>query len=152
MHIENLEGLTRVLQASISPVALISGVGLLILSQTNRFSRVADRLRELAQERDANPAKQSAIYLQVQTFHKRARILRLSISAATLCVLLASMMVLLVFAIAVLDFQVYLLVLLLFAFSLLSLITSLILFLWDMHLSLEAMAEVLKQAEKESPP
>jgi len=46
--IENLDDLTRVLQASISPVALVSGVGLLILSLTNRFGRVTDRLRELA--------------------------------------------------------------------------------------------------------
>ena len=148
VHIENLDGLTRVLQASISPVALISGVGLLILSQTNRFSRVADRLRELAHERRGSSEPQTDLSPQIDVLLKRARILRVSIGAATLCVLLASIMVLLVFAIAVLDWPVHLLVLQLFALSLLSLICSLIFFFCDMHLSLRAMAELLKDHEK----
>jgi hypothetical protein len=144
VHIENLEGLTRVLQASISPVALVSGVGLLILSQTNRFSRVADRLRDLAREREGNPAQNADLSPQIEILLKRARMLRISIGAATLCVLLASIIVLLVLAIAVLDWPVHLLVLQLFALSLLSLICSLIFFFCDMHLSLHAMAQLLK--------
>jgi hypothetical protein len=148
VHIENLDGLTRVLQASISPVALVSGVGLLILSQTNRFSRVADRLRELAHERGENPGQHADLSPQIDVLLKRARLLRVSIGAATLCVLVASIIVLLVLAIAVLDWPVHLLVLQLFAFSLLSLICSLIFFFCDMHLSLRAMAELLKHDAK----
>src|SRR5258708_30932337 len=81
VHIENLDGLTRVLQASISPVALVSGVGLLILSQTNRFSRVADRLRELAHERRENPGQHADLSAPIDVLLKRARILRVSIGA-----------------------------------------------------------------------
>ena len=55
-----METLIRILHASISPVALISGVGLLILSMTNRFARVTDRLRELAAVEPAERAKQRA--------------------------------------------------------------------------------------------
>jgi len=148
VHIENLDGLTRVLQASISPVALVSGVGLLILSQTNRFSRVADRLRELAHERRENPGQHADLSAQIDVLLKRARILRVSIGAATLSVLLATIIVLLVVAIAVLEWPVHLLVLQLFALSLLSLICSLIFFFCDMHLSLRAMAELLKHDPK----
>ena len=39
--------LMSILQAAVSPVILISGVGLLILSMTNRFGRVVDRSRQI---------------------------------------------------------------------------------------------------------
>jgi hypothetical protein len=145
VHIENLEGLTRLLQASISPVALISGVGLLILSQTNRFSRVAERLREFARQRQESPAPDVRVNRQVEIFLHRSRILRLAIATAILSVLLVSIMVLLIFAMAVLDLNAFLAVLLLFALSLVSLIVSLIAFLYDMQLSLRATDELLKQ-------
>ena len=144
MHIENLESLTRVLQASISPVALVSGVGLLILSQTNRFSRVTDRLRELASERKAGAKSDPRLDRQIDIFLRRARLLRLSIGAALFCVLFASMMVLMVFAMAVFDLPAQALVLCLFAVSLGSLILSLLVFLADMHLSLKAVEEMLR--------
>ncbi|MDB6022769.1 MAG: hypothetical protein JWQ04_2626 [Pedosphaera sp.] len=143
MHIENLEGLTRVLQASISPVALISGVGLVLLSQTNRFSIVTDRLRKLVLTRDEKETPDAMVTRQINILLRRARILRLAISAALLCMLLVSMMVMLIFAIAALDTQAQSIVLLLFALSLVSLIASLLLFLWDMHLSLKAVEEML---------
>src|SRR5260221_14732219 len=91
VHIENLDGLTRVFQASISPVALVSGVGLLILSQTNRFGRVIDRLRELARERQAG-REDSRLEMQISIFYLRARLLRAAISFAVGSVLLASLL------------------------------------------------------------
>ena len=145
VHIENFEGLTRLLQASISPVALISGVGLLILSQTNRFGRVTERLRELAGQRQENSSTDASVNRQIEIFLHRSRILRLAIATAILSVLLASIMVLVIFAMAVLDLNAFLAVLLLFALSLSSLIASLIAFLYDMQLSLRAVDELLKQ-------
>lgn len=144
VHIENLESLTRLLQASISPVALVSGVGLLILSQTNRFSRVTDRLRELAEQRRGKAKPHPSVSRQISIFRQRARILRLAVGASLLCVLLASVMVLSIFAIAVLDLGGQSSVLLLFALSLVSLIFSLLLFIWDIQLSLRAVEESLK--------
>ncbi|MCX6108360.1 MAG: DUF2721 domain-containing protein [Proteobacteria bacterium] len=43
----NTVELVQIMQASIAPVTLISGVGLLILSMTNRYGRAIDRTREL---------------------------------------------------------------------------------------------------------
>jgi hypothetical protein len=143
MQIGSLDGLTRILQASISPVALISGVGLLILSQTNRFSRVTDRLREMTRERDSDATKSAALERQINIFHRRARLLRMAISCAVGSVLLASLLVLCVFAIAVFELGLHVLVVVLFALSLISLIASLVLFLFDMHLSLKAVQEAM---------
>ncbi len=145
MHIENLEGLTRVLQTSISPVALISGVGLLLLSQTNRFSIVTDRLRKLAPDRRERTAQDPNVARQIGILLQRARVLCLAISAALICVLLASMMVLLIFAVVALGAAAQSLVLFLFALSLAALILSLLLYLWDMHLSLKAVEKLLNE-------
>ncbi len=48
MNIHLLENLAAVVQASLSPEALASGMGLLILSFSNRLGRVMDRRRALA--------------------------------------------------------------------------------------------------------
>ena len=50
-----MEALTifiKFLQACITPVAMISGVGLLLLTITNRMARVVDRIRQLTKEAD----------------------------------------------------------------------------------------------------
>jgi len=142
VNVQGLENLAGVLQASISPVALISGVGLLILSVSNRLGRVMDRLRELLDRRRSG-ASDSHIANQITVLHRRAGILRNSLTAAAICVLLASALVLLLFTVAMFGARLELLVIALFALSLLSLIASLVLFIWDMNLSLRAVEEEL---------
>ena len=139
---EQLDTLAKILQASISPMALISGVGLLILSLTNRFSRVADRLRELAQQDSEKTATRREE--QIHIFEARAELLRQSISCAVGSVLITSILVLVLFAMAVLHLNAQLVVYALFACSLLFLIASLILFLRDMSSSLKALKERLR--------
>jgi hypothetical protein len=46
----SLTDLITTLQLSIGPVILISGVGLILLSMTNRLARVIDRSRLLSQD------------------------------------------------------------------------------------------------------
>ena len=78
---DNIQYLIQLLQSSISPIVLISGVGLLLLSQTNRLGRVIDRTRALIKEIETNPDVKEKISVQVNILYKRARILRFSISA-----------------------------------------------------------------------
>ena len=142
MNVQGLENLTGVLQASISPVALISGVGLLILSVSNRLGRVMDRLRELLDRRRSG-ASDAHVANQITVLHRRACILRNSLTAAAVCVLLASALVLLLFTVAMCGARLEFLIMALFACSLLSLIASLVLFIFDMNLSLRAVEEEL---------
>jgi hypothetical protein len=138
-----LESLIKVLQASISPVAMISGVGLLLLSLTNRFGRVTDRLRELIGER-RDGRGDARIEKQIDIFHRRARIVRSAISTSVVCMFSASLMVLVLFGMAVFQLRAHLLVLMLFAASIVFLIASLTFFLLDMRLSLSAVEEELQ--------
>lgn len=143
-----LEGLLKVLQASISPMALISGVGLLLLSLANRFGRVTDRLRELSRARGGFHGSSPRVERQVTVFLQRAHILRQSINCAVGCALFASVMVLCLFVLAQFGIPLQWLVLLLFSVSLVCLIVSVGLFLWDMHLSLVAVQEELRPREQ----
>src|SRR5580765_6346316 len=127
-------GLIPILQAAVSPVILISGVGLLILSMTNRFARVMDRARQLgamARERAQPPSKHLASQLRIMV--RRARLLRVAISFATLSVLVAGVLVIALFLTAFLRVEVVLLSAVLFIACLLSLIISLLAFLQDLN-------------------
>lgn len=101
-----------------------------------------DRLRDLLDRRRSG-ASDSHIVNQITVLRRRARLLRNSLTAAAICVLLASALVLLLFTMAMFGMRVELLVMTLFAFSLLSLIASLVLFIFDMNLSLRAVEEEL---------
>ena len=79
----------------------------------------------------------------MEVLHRRARILRASVTAAVLCALLAAVLVLLLFSSAVFGMRLDLPALAIFAGSLLSLIVSLALFIFDLNLALRAMQDEL---------
>jgi hypothetical protein len=135
-----LSELLTILQMAIGPVILISGVGLLLLSMTNRFGRVIDRSRQLADVlRDAPQQQDSRVLAQLQILGRRAGLLRFAISLATLSVLQAAILVICLFITALLRLDVVMLIATVFIFCMLSLIISLILFLQDINLSLAAL-------------
>ena len=132
--------LLTILQMAIGPVILISGIGLLLLSMTNRFGRVIDRSRQLADAaRDASQQRDQRLLAQLEILARRAGLLRLAISFATLSVLLAAILVICLFITALLHLDVVMLIATVFIFCMLSLIISLILFLQDINLSLAAL-------------
>ena len=127
------------LQVAIGPVVLISGIGLLILSMTNRFGRVIDRGRILARELVNVPAQDQAhIEAQLQILTRRAEYLRRAITAASISVLLAAVLIITLFITAVLKVEDAWLIGLLFTGAMGALIFSLIFFLQDLNESLLA--------------
>jgi hypothetical protein len=138
--------LIPILQASVSPVIMISGVGLLILSMTNRFGRVIDRSRQLGDALNHAPQQErERLKPQLEILFRRARLLRAAITFATLSVLVAAVLVVALFLAAFLNVEVVLLVAILFIACLLSLIISLLAFLQDINLSLVALKLELGQ-------
>ncbi|HET9766461.1 MAG TPA: DUF2721 domain-containing protein [Thermoanaerobaculia bacterium] len=133
--------LAHLLQTSISPIALISGVGLLLLSMTNRLSRVIDRSRSLSAELragapDADAAGERS---QLRVLAKRARLLWVAIASVMVTVLCACTMVLLLTAMAFLQVNLRLAVVILFFVALLALLVSAVVFFADVLLSLRAL-------------
>jgi hypothetical protein len=136
----SVEHLIPILQVSIGPVILISGVGLLILSMTNRFGRIIDRSRQVTNELRAHggPAGHPSLEEQLSILVLRTRLVRVAIFFATISVLLASVLIILLFLAALLEFNSAVLIIALFISCMASLIASLFFFLKDINLSLSA--------------
>ncbi len=133
--------LVTILSASIAPVIVISGVGLLLLSMTNRHSKVIDRTRDLLKDLEAaqEPSRQESLLAQVRIIYRRARILRLAIVLASLSILFVAVTVLLLFTSQILGIAVEYLAIPCFGLSLFALIGSLYFFIRDVGLSLAAL-------------
>jgi Protein of unknown function (DUF2721) len=136
-----LNELVPVLQVAISPVILISGVGLLLLSLSNRFGRAVDRSRQLAREmRQLPPADRQRLSEQVRILYRRAALIQLAITMAAISVLLAAVLIISLFLIALMGWKSGVLPLsALFIGCMLSLILSLLAFLREIHWSLTAL-------------
>jgi hypothetical protein len=132
--------LIPVLQVAIGPVILISGVGLLLLTLTNRYGRTIDRSRQLVRElRELAGPDHERLEGQINILYRRARLIRLSIWLAAVSVLLASLLIIVLFLTALWKLEVGLLISLLFIACMLALSGSLVAFIRDINLSLGAL-------------
>jgi len=133
--------LIRILSASIAPVIVISGVGLLLLSMTNRYSKVIDRTRELTRDLDATQedARRKLLVEQVQIIYSRARFLRVAIILSSVSILFVVVTVLSLFAGQVLEVKVDYVSVPSFGLCLFALLGSLYYFIQDVSISLKAL-------------
>jgi len=132
--------LVPVIETSVGPVILISGVGLLLLSMTNRLGRIVDTSRLLARDlREGTPDAKVRADAQLRILGRRANYVRRAIAFATLSVLFAAILVIVLFLGALLGVDDPLLVAGLFILCMASLIASLIGFLRDINIALAAL-------------
>jgi hypothetical protein len=128
------------LQACITPVALISGVGLLLLTITNRLGRTIDRTRQLVAELDeAEISRAWKKEAEIRILYKRSRILRNSIAAMVISVISSSLIIPILFFMILLEVDLRVVGYPLFVVSILSILVSSIYFFIDVRLSLRAL-------------
>jgi hypothetical protein len=140
MPTTTLSQLIPVLQTAIGPVILISGVGLLLLSLTNRFGRAVDRARQLLRDmRAATGADRARFASQVENLYQRASLIQRAIIFATMSLLFAALLIMTLFFAALMKMESAVLISILFICCLASLIVSLIAFILDIRLSLKAL-------------
>jgi Protein of unknown function (DUF2721) len=131
-----------ILTASIAPVIVISGVGLVLLSITNRYGRAIDRARALMDElehSDPSSARVKHLEEQLRHTHQRARLLRASMTYASASIFFVSLMVVSLFLEQVLTLQRDFVALPLFALCLLCLVASMYYSIRDITVSLGAL-------------
>lgn len=128
------------LQTAIGPVILISGIGLLLLTMTNRLGRTIDRSRVLLSGLDATAEQHAGIInRELDILWQRARYIRMAILLATMTCLGASVMIMLLFYSVLADIDTSILIAVLFFACMASLSASLIFFLFDINLTLTAL-------------
>lgn len=133
--------LTSIIQLSISPVILISGVGALTITLTNRMGRIVDRTRSLAGQARATSAAEERQHLgsQLDIMWRRARLIRLAVTLAGCSMLTACVLILGLFATAFFGREPGLGLVAVFVASILFLAASLVAFLRDIFVSLHAV-------------
>ena len=140
MTVISLEQIIPELRDAIGPVILISGVGLLLLTMTNRLGRAIDRARQLKAELSKRTeAEREHLQAQVAIIYQRAKLIRMSITLAAMSALLAASLVVALFLTALLRWENAWLVSLIFIACMVSLIASLVAFIRDINLSLRAL-------------
>jgi hypothetical protein len=136
-----IEELVPILQLAIGPTILISGVGMVMLSMTNRFSRIIDRSRHLTHDfngsRDEDERRR--ILAQLAILSRRARIVRTGIALAAASALLAATLIIGLFLGALLQLSITAILITVFTLCLLCLVAGLVHFIRDINLSLAAL-------------
>jgi hypothetical protein len=134
------ESLSRILQFAISPVVLISAVGLLLLTVTNRFGRAIDRSRKVVREiAEAPAADQPLLKEQLEILLKRCGWLQRSITLIAASLFLSGLMIFLMFLKIMAGWPVTGAIIGAFALNILSLIAAIVYFLMELFLALEAL-------------
>ncbi len=135
----SIKELIPVLQTAIGPVILISGVGLLLLSMTNRLSRVIERARNLlAQSESAGGPPRGRLLTQIDILWAQARLIRVAILFAAVSVLCAALLIIALFITALFGLEDAWLISIIFVVCMVSLIASLIAFITEINNSLSA--------------
>jgi hypothetical protein len=130
----------QLLQACIAPVALISGVGLLLLTITNRLGRTIDRTRQLVKELNAGQAGgREEKENEIRILYRRSRFLRISIGAMVISVISSSLIIPLLFLMTLRGQDLRILGYILFTISILAILISALYFFRDVILSLHAL-------------
>jgi hypothetical protein len=134
------EELAKVLQMSLSPVALISGVGLLLISMNSRIARAIDRARAISDEpAPAGDVERQQQKVQIEILYCRAVMLRRSITLAVLSILLAAVVALCLFAMYYFEIGLRAVVTTLWGAAIACLVVSLIFLIHDVTLTLRAL-------------
>ncbi|MFI5356128.1 MAG: DUF2721 domain-containing protein [Opitutales bacterium] len=129
-----------IIQLSITPVILLSGVGGLMITLTNRMGRIVDRTRSLAGLlRQAPETERGHLEQQLDILWRRAGLIRLAVTCAGSCMLVACLLIVVIFAGATWQRQLTQFMTGLFGLSVGLLIASLGTFRRDIYLSLHAL-------------
>ncbi len=137
---DSLSSFLPIIQLAITPVILISGMGALMITLTNRMARIVDRTRVVAEAMPAAmPEDRRHLESQLDIMWRRALLLRRAVTANGLSMLVSCLLVVAIFASAMLGWQLQALMLGLFSASILLLIASLVDFLRDIFVSLHAL-------------
>ena len=132
--------ISHVIQLSVAPVFLLSGIGIVLTVLTNRLARVVDRARRLEDAADsAEAAKREAIYRQLKVMARRARLMNRAITLSTISALLVAFVVVTLFLGAFFDFNTSLPIAGMFILAMLALIGALLFFLREVFLSISTL-------------
>ena len=90
--------ISHIIQLSVAPVFLLTGVGTNLMVLTNRLGRITDRSRVLEDRlRTTEPIHHSEIKAELVTLYPRAHLINRAITLSTACALMVSLVIISLF-------------------------------------------------------
>ena len=127
-----LDDVGKIIQLSIAPVFLLSGVGTHLVVLTNRLGRIIDRSRVLEAQ---VPAEQLPKHIELDELYIRAHLINRSITLACLCALFICLVIAALFVGDALDLSLSKGIASLFVLSICSLVGSFVYFLREIFVA-----------------
>jgi Protein of unknown function (DUF2721) len=138
--------IAHLVQSSIAPVFLFSGVAATLSVLTNRLSRIVDRARSLEQELEGHPGSAAHLHADLTVLARRATYINVAISLCTIAALLVALVVVTLFANAVLGSELGIAIALLFVGAMMCLSAAFIAFFIEVRLAMAALRIGLPRA------
>lgn len=139
------KSLVEFFQSTISPLVLISGVGLILLSLTNRLARTIDRARSLVSEiQNENSSDTENKRIQLRIIVKRSYLLKHSITSISFSILCSSLIIPILLIMHLFQIDLSLFGKLFFLLSIIGIISSAIFLFIDVSLTLKALEYEVK--------
>jgi uncharacterized protein DUF2721 len=129
-ELSNVSTVAHVIQLSVAPVFLLSGIGAILAVMTNRLARIIDRARLLETRLDqATPETAVTVREDLVTLRQRAKLIGPAITLCTATALLICMVIAVLFLSSFLKFDAGVIVALLFILAMLAFSLGLVWFL-----------------------
>lgn len=126
----------QVIQLSVAPVFLLTGVGALLSVLANRLGRAVDRARGFeSRYAAAAAAEQDSLRLELKVQARRCRLIYAAMNLCVLCALLISSVIVALFASTFFGASLAVPIALLFVAAMLAFIAALLVFLREVHLA-----------------
>jgi hypothetical protein len=133
-----LDEIAHLIQLSIAPVFLLTGIGTLLNVLSGRLARIIDRARVLEQRLEApETLRAAAIVNELNVLENRGRLIYHAIKLSTTSALLVCFLIAALFATSMLHYSTRVVISGLFIAAMLASIVSLALFLREVYLAIE---------------
>ncbi len=141
----SLADLAQLIQLSVAPVFLLTGIAGILSVMTQRLARVIDRTRHLEEKRGGPGLEESIVTEELRTLRRRMHAINRAIALCTYSALLVAAVIASLFLGALFGFHVAPLIAGAFVLAMLLMIGGLINFLAEVHIATRFMRVVARR-------
>jgi hypothetical protein len=131
--------IARLVQSSVAPVFLLSGVATTLSVLTSRLARIVDRARRLEEELASHPGSATQLYSDLRVLARRANYINTAISLCAIAALMVALVVVALFANAFFASELASIIALLFVGAMVCLSAAFIIFFIEVRMAIAAL-------------
>ena len=131
--------IAHLIQSSVAPVFLLSGVAATLGVLTNRLSRIVDRARAIELQLEGHPGEARQLHGDLAVLARRANYINVAISLSTIAALLVALVVVTLFANAFLGSELAVVIALLFVGAMVCLSAAYVAFFIEVRVAVAAL-------------